>query len=219
MATVHLWVMDISRLSRQSVEVAKTLLTEPELRRLDNLASASAQETFTLGHSLTRLVVGREFHVPATAVRIAQFCETCGGAHGRPSIEGLPIHVSIAHSGGVVAVATARNSEIAVDCEEFPPRAHNLESLGILLSARADQIDQRFAVTRWTVHECLVKLGRRGLGEVTPLHFNYRRNMDDLMIAEDVYFRSVLVSDAVVTVGVLEPFRLIVQSGQFLFES
>ncbi len=56
------------------------LLTEPELRRLDNLASASAQETFTLGHSLTRLVVGREFHVPATAVRIAQFCETCGGS-------------------------------------------------------------------------------------------------------------------------------------------
>ncbi len=118
-------------------------------------------------------------------------------------------------------MATSRNSEIAVDCEEFPPpRVHNLESLGILLSAGADQIDQRFAVTRWTVHECLVKLGRRGLGDVTPLNFNYRRNMDDLMMAGgDVYFRSVLVSDAVVTVGVLEPFRLIVQSGQFLFES
>lgn len=76
---------------------------------------------------------------------------------------------TIAHTADVVAVVASRCGPIAVDCEECPPRTRHRDAMARLLPSGENKGDDREAVKRWTIHECLVKLGRRELDDQQPV--------------------------------------------------
>ena len=74
-------------------------------------------------------------------------CEGCGAQHGRPVVAGGP-HVSVAHAGTVIVVATCADVPVGVDVERvdrFP-----------------DDEDPASAARTWTAREAQVKAGGPG---------------------------------------------------------
>ncbi|MHA7125075.1 4'-phosphopantetheinyl transferase family protein [Janibacter indicus] len=82
------------------------------LRLLDPVEEARARQTdragdlgrFVVGAVLLQVAVAAATGAPPEAVTVDRTCERCGGPHGRPRVEGT--HVSVAHAGPLVAVAT-----------------------------------------------------------------------------------------------------------------
>lgn len=74
-------------------------------------------------------------------VVVDRTCEECGAQHGRPVVAGGP-HVSVAHAGVLVVVATCAHAPVGVDVERV---------------ARFDGSTGR--AREWVVHEARVKAG------------------------------------------------------------
>lgn len=207
-AVAQLRIIEPSALSRQVLATARSFLTDAELIRCDSLVSGQARRNFTVGHALARVVVAEQFALEPAQVVLVQRCPTCGGPHGRPHVVDLPVHVSIAHTADVVAVVASRFGPIAVDCEECPPRTRHRDAMARLLPSGENYRDDREAVKRWTIHECLVKLGRRELDDQQPVHRSALPPQPDIVLVEGSYFRSIVLPTAVVTVGSPDPFDL-----------
>ncbi|MDB6001500.1 MAG: hypothetical protein JWP52_3199 [Rhizobacter sp.] len=156
-------------------------LTPAELARARSFKSASARDDLLASHVLARVVASALSGVAADRLTLVQRCDACGGAHGRPFFAGHPgLHVSLSHSGGVVAAAASEHS-VGIDVEAWC-HAHRFEELwrsGIFSAAeiawlasrsraRAHQHDGADGISRfesaalrlWVRKECLVKLGR-----------------------------------------------------------
>ena len=207
-AMAQLRIIEPSALSRRALATARSFLTGPELIRCDSLVSGQARRNFTIGHALARVVVAEQFALEPAQVLLVQKCPTCGGPHGRPHVVDLPVHVSIAHTADVVAVVASRCGPIAVDCEECPPRTRHRDAMARLLPCGENNGDDREAVKRWTIHECLVKLGRRELDDQQPVRRSAHPQQPDTVLVEGSYFRSIALPTAVVTVGSPDPFDL-----------
>ncbi|MBC7631526.1 hypothetical protein [Aeromicrobium sp.] len=72
--------------------------------------------------------------------------------------------------------------------------------------------DDREAVKRWTIHECLMKLGMRELDDLRPVHIAAHPQKPDTFLVEGSYFSSVALPAAVVTVGSPAPVDLSISS-------
>lgn len=76
-----------------------------------------------LGAGLLRVAVGSEIGVPPASLTIDRSCSGCGGWHGRPTVPGADIDVSVSHSGLVVTAATlAGGGRVGVDVERVGNR-------------------------------------------------------------------------------------------------
>jgi 4'-phosphopantetheinyl transferase len=137
-------------------------LDDGELARAARLHRPHDRARFVTRHALLREVVGETTGVPPRDVRLAARCTTCGGAHGKPYVqgEGAP-KVSVSSSGDLAAVALTTAGEVGVDVESVAavarrPVADALAPGEAAASARA------LAVT-WVRKEAVLKATGDGL--------------------------------------------------------
>lgn len=107
--------------------------------------------------------------VPATSLRLERRCPHCGGTdHGRPSIPGAPVSVSLARTDGVraLAVAPAESGPVGVDVERVS-RVRRAPLDTFTAGERAEiahavDPDQR-RTELWAAKEAILKADGRGL--------------------------------------------------------
>jgi 4'-phosphopantetheinyl transferase len=99
------------------------LLDDRERLRVARCAGEADRGRMLLGAALLRAAAGAMLGVPAGELRVDRSCTSCGGWHGRPTIPGTDLDVSVTHSGSVVAVATlAGGGRVGVDVERLAGR-------------------------------------------------------------------------------------------------
>src|SRR3954470_12768432 len=143
------------------------LLDDTESARLDRFARPSDARRSGFGAVLLRLVAARHLEVPPEAVDVCRQCSSCGGAHGKPVIDGL--EVSLSHAGDLVVVAVTTVGPVGVDVESVrvgarrallrpPLRENDVE----------DPDDPRRFLVDWTRREAILKATGDGL-RVSPV--------------------------------------------------
>ncbi len=98
------------------------LLDTVEHGRRERYLQEADRHRFTLGAALLRLVVGARTGVAPSAVRVDRSCPNCAEPHGKPQVVGGGVHVSISHSGQLVALAVTEVAPIGVDVEVISGR-------------------------------------------------------------------------------------------------
>ena len=115
--------IEVRLASLQSAEVTlASLLNHPERERLDRIVAEADRARFLLGAAFLRQGVGEHLGIDPKKVEIDRTCTTCGAWHGRPTVPGSDLQLSVAHSGTVVAVAMAAGYRIGVDVERIGRR-------------------------------------------------------------------------------------------------
>ncbi len=93
------------------------LLDGAERERAGTFARQDDRSRFVLGAVLLKLAVAVATGQEPGDVVVDRECDQCGQQHGRPRARGLGVHVSVAHSGSVVAVSLTRLAPVGVDVE------------------------------------------------------------------------------------------------------
>jgi 4'-phosphopantetheinyl transferase len=153
--------VEIRLVSLQAADLTfVSLLSRPERERLDRIVVEADRARFLLGAVLLRQGVGEHLGIDPKKVEIDRTCTTCGAWHGRPTVPGSNLHLSVAHSGTLVAVAIAAEYRIGIDVEKIDGRP-------------AEQI------RRWTVAEARFKAGGDDLAvyEISPPQVGYLATM------------------------------------------
>lgn len=108
--SVAVWWADL-----RAMDVGLIALLDPvESERAATIDRPSDLGRFVLGACLLRVAVEAATDVPAARVVVERTCDECGDPHGRPRVRGT--HVSVAHAGPLVVVATA-TVPVGVDVE------------------------------------------------------------------------------------------------------
>jgi 4'-phosphopantetheinyl transferase len=146
------------------------LLGDEEIARWRGLPRDEDQRMFISAHALARWVVSERLGVPVADIDLAQRCERCGGAHGRPevSVAGTPgPWVSLAHAGGWVVAATAEHP-VGVDLEPLASPTQDIASVALCSDEQAEldaapSAERPQNLVRWWVRKEAV-LKARGMG-------------------------------------------------------
>lgn len=99
-------------------------LSAAELRRAASFARPADRAAYATAHTALRQLLGGYLDRPPAALAfVREPCPGCAGPHGRPAViqagGGPPLHFSLAHSRGLIAVAVAPRV-IGVDVERLP---------------------------------------------------------------------------------------------------
>lgn len=100
------------------------LLDDRDRLRIGRVAGEADRARILIGAALLRSVAGSMLGIPAREVVVDRTCSDCGGWHGRPTLPGTDLDVSVSHSGTVVAVAAlVGGGRVGVDVERINDRA------------------------------------------------------------------------------------------------
>jgi 4'-phosphopantetheinyl transferase len=94
------------------------LLDERERSRASQYRRPADQSRSVLAAALLRLAAGERLGIAADRVAIDRTCPDCERPHGRPRLPDSGLHVSVAHSGDLVAVALTGVAPVGVDVEQ-----------------------------------------------------------------------------------------------------
>jgi 4'-phosphopantetheinyl transferase len=149
------------------------VLSREEQERADALHRPADRDDFVAARLLARLLVAEHVGTDPAEVRFVQVCERCGGPHGRPRVVGHDVHVSWAHSAGLVA-ATVDDAPCAIDVESVARLREGELPLGVLTDSERSWLEQQHDQPRafaelWVRKEVLVKLGDATLDAVTDV--------------------------------------------------
>jgi 4'-phosphopantetheinyl transferase len=99
------------------------LLDDRERQRFDRTVGEADRARFLLGAALLRTVAGSMLGIPAEAVTVDRACRDCGRWHGRPTLPGTGLEMSVSHSGEVVTLAALTGGgRVGVDVERTAGR-------------------------------------------------------------------------------------------------
>lgn len=93
------------------------LLSPQERQRRDSLRQPADRDRFTAARALLRLAVAEATGVDACDVPVEASCPDCDRAHGKPSVPGWGLEVSLSHSRHRVVVAVTTAGPVGVDVE------------------------------------------------------------------------------------------------------
>lgn len=150
------------------------LLADADLARRDRLRLPADRQRLTAAWAVARLVLAAATGIPPDRLEVDRTCPGCGAQHGKPWLPSAPnVHLSVAHSGGCVAVAVAAGSPIGVDVEavvELAGAELDLLAGGTLAAeeraelARCPAVQRAAAFTTyWTRKEAVLKATGDGL--------------------------------------------------------
>ena len=131
---------------------ALQLLSERESARFDD---DPHPERFLTGRMLLRELVAGFTGLPLESITIAASCPDCDRPHGRPTIAGSDLHVSLAHAGDRSVAALLEGSPIGVDIEERDASSERL--------AAVREVAGGGDIRHWTRVEAVLKADGRGL--------------------------------------------------------
>ena len=120
------------------------------------------KQRLMVGNALLRLTIAQAAGCPVEEVVIDRACPDCDKPHGKPTVVGHDLHVSVSHSGDRVVVALTRVAKVGVDVEQVNPRVHVDELLPNILSPDEIATDMDF-FTRWARKEAVLKATGHGL--------------------------------------------------------
>lgn len=154
-------------------------LDDAEATRLEALHREADREQFVLGAALARAAVAHRLGIAPTEVQLDRLCPRCALPHGKPRLRNpyAPLHLSITHSGELVAVAVVDNVETGIDVEVITQERDveqladsvltRYEQLTLDSDARIGRADEARRVARflcmWTRKEALTKMTGEGL--------------------------------------------------------
>ncbi|MFD6417198.1 4'-phosphopantetheinyl transferase family protein [Streptomyces sp. NPDC060194] len=96
------------------------VLDEGERRRAATFVRDADRELYTVAHVALRMLLGRYLAAdPAELALTRLACPGCGEPHGRPAVEGVPLHFSLSHSDGTAVLAFA-SLPVGADVERLP---------------------------------------------------------------------------------------------------
>ncbi|MFC0031676.1 4'-phosphopantetheinyl transferase family protein [Micromonospora chaiyaphumensis] len=140
------------------------LLDTDERRRRAGFARAADRDRFTLGAALLRLAAGAHLGIPARRVPVRRRCPHCRGPHGRPTLPGEPLHLSVTHAGDLVGVAVTAAGPVGLDVEQEVELDWRRLARRIQAPGEADPIRSRAGFLRcWTRKESVLKATGDGL--------------------------------------------------------
>lgn len=143
------------------------LLDETEQGRRAALLRAEDRARFTVATAVLKLAAGQRLGLPAGRVAVDRACADCGRPHGRPSLPGHPLAVSISHSGDRVLVALTTGAPVGVDVEQLS-RVDPAELAGHVLADREHAPTRGDFFCYWTRKEAVVKATGDGLRMPLP---------------------------------------------------
>jgi 4'-phosphopantetheinyl transferase len=120
------------------------LLDQAEHGRLAAYRREEDRDRFLVGCALAKTVLGACTGRRPQDVTFDRTCRRCGQPHGKPAVAGGGPDFSVAHSGGLIAVAVA-GDPVGVDVEQLDGRARPLggdgdpEALARLVLAEPEQ--------------------------------------------------------------------------------
>jgi 4'-phosphopantetheinyl transferase len=141
-----------------------TLLTEAEAVRAASYRRAEDRDRFVVANALLRLSAADHLGLPEVAIDRA--CSTCGEPHGKPTIPGSKLQVSVSHSGDWVAVALTELGPVGVDVEEIKHHADLTSMLRYVFSPAELSLlptPQDHFYQAWTRKESVLKATGQGL--------------------------------------------------------
>lgn len=149
-------------------------LNEGVRRRISRLRNPKDRRAAIQARALTVLAAAQALDVPPRDVHLRQECHHCHREdHGRPSLRGLDLHVSWAHTRTHV-VAAVSPLAVAVDTEERVEATESLTERALTRDEREwlDQAHDLDGFTRlWCRKECAVKLGWIDLDRLSDVSF------------------------------------------------
>ncbi|NIK61103.1 4'-phosphopantetheinyl transferase family protein [Kribbella shirazensis] len=145
-------------------------LDRVERERLAAYVREVDQARFLLGVTIVRQVLAARFSLPAAKIMLDRTCSECGKPHGKVRAVGLPVELSVTHSGQLVGVAVA-DRPVGLDVERVDPE---LDVDGVArVALSADEVralhghsgieKARAFTTYWTRREAVVKATGVGL--------------------------------------------------------
>ncbi len=158
--------------ARPTAETPRLLgmLDDIERERYANYRREVDKLRFLTGRALIRTVAGMWLGVEPEAVALDSSCFDCGKPHGKPTVVGSDLEVSISHSGDRVGLAVTTGAPVGVDVEEV--RAAEVDDLaGIAFSPderavfrAVPEAERRGAFfTYWARKEAVLKATGKGM--------------------------------------------------------
>ncbi|HEX4431546.1 MAG TPA: 4'-phosphopantetheinyl transferase superfamily protein [Frankiaceae bacterium] len=140
----------------------EALLDELERTRAGAFARPEDRSRFVVGAALLKLAVADATGLSPQEVVVDRTCDQCGEPHGRPRIPGTDVHVSVAHSGSLVAVALTRAGPVGIDVEQRTGQWTSSLNRRVLAAAERAETQAQF-LTYWCRKESVVKATGEGL--------------------------------------------------------
>ncbi|MFC8198295.1 4'-phosphopantetheinyl transferase family protein [Streptomyces sp. NPDC057298] len=117
----HLWLVRTDEFRTRARQQAAAVLDRSEQERADRFRLPADRDTYLSTHVGLRLLLGAYLHTEPAKVALTRLpCPLCPEPHGRPAVEGNPVHFSLSHSDGLGLLAFAA-SPVGVDIEQVPP--------------------------------------------------------------------------------------------------
>lgn len=114
----RLWMLDLT--SESFAPGPVTFLDNKERGKADSFRSPVNRARFIASHNALRRILGSQLGQAPEDVRLAQAdCPVCGAGHGRPVVEGSPLHFSLSRRAGYCLIALAR-TPVGADLEMHP---------------------------------------------------------------------------------------------------
>jgi 4'-phosphopantetheinyl transferase len=155
--------------ARNDARPALTAILDPvEQARRGRYLREADRDRFTLGVAITRLVVGARLGLLPEQVPLTRACADCDEPHGPPVVAGAPqpdmpaSHLSVSHSGDLVAVAVSPYGPVGVDVEEDSGRIGDDIARHLLAPGEAAGGSSGL-LAYWTRKEALLKATGDGL--------------------------------------------------------
>ncbi|MCX4692886.1 4'-phosphopantetheinyl transferase superfamily protein [Streptomyces sp. NBC_01408] len=153
-----------------------SVLSREELRRAAAFRGRRDRDTYLVTHLALRMALARELGMPPAEVPFIRHpCPGCGEPHGRPGVEGDPLHFSLSHCADRGLIAVAR-TPVGVDLERTPDPAvvrrlsrllHPAEHAELALLPEAERAGA--FLRAWCRKEAYLKAIGTGLSRSTAL--------------------------------------------------
>jgi 4'-phosphopantetheinyl transferase len=156
--SVQVWWAQVADADRAPM----TLLSVAERSRRDTYRQQIDQDRFAIGALLVRLLLAVHTATDAATLPVDRTCEICARPHGRPTLPGSDLRVSVSHAGDRIAVACGRVAALGVDVEPAAPPADAAAMLRAVLSPDEHTEPERF-MSYWTRKESVLKATGDGL--------------------------------------------------------
>ncbi len=147
----------------------ESILDDVERARLARFVNERDRLRYAAAHTLARRVLAAHLGIAPGDVPIRLRCKRCGGAHGKPFVDGGPEY-SLTHGGDLVAVGVTYSGPVGVDVEPLS-RAHHhglaqrvLAPEELALHERLSEDERPLDLLRsWTRKEAVLKATGDGL--------------------------------------------------------
>lgn len=160
----QVWIADLADYRAE----LRGLLDEVEQTRRQRYQLSADRRRFTMAAALLRVVTGRRLGLPPRRVVIDRGCPDCDRQHGKPRLpDAAELHVSVTHSGELIAVAISSAAPIGLDVELVTERDYlGLARAFLAPGETVDGPDSFY--TLWTRKEAVIKATGDGLRMPLP---------------------------------------------------